>query len=143
MLAEAHQRRLIAERCWEVYDLIPSTFALPSEFHVEFPELAKRVLDTGLLQLRVQIDANHFLHVEEEYDFRNHESIVEKYSYVLLDKDRDVVIRADPLPYHQVDYKKHRLKNFPHHLHDEKGRICSFTGRIEDFVIEIMTRLAT
>jgi hypothetical protein len=109
---------------------------------MEFPELAERVLITGLLQLRVQIDANHFLHVEEEYDFRNHELVIERYSYVLLDKNQEIDIRADSLPHHQTDYKKHRLRQFPHHLHDEQGRICSFTGRIEDFVTDIVTRLA-
>lgn len=109
---------------------------------MEFPELAERAVVTGLPQLRVQIGAKHFLPVEEEYGFQNHELTVERYSYVLLDEDQDVVIRADPLPRHQTDYKKHQLRYFPHHLHDEKGRIGSFTGRIEDFVTDVATRLA-
>ena len=36
------------------------------------------------------------------------------------------------------DYKNKKLINFPHHLHDEKGRICSFSGDIADFIKYIL-----
>jgi len=26
------------------------------------------------------------------------------------------------------------VTSFPHHLHDENGRICSFSGALEDFI---------
>ena len=142
MLSEAHRRRLIAGRCWEVYDLIIRTFTVPAQFHSEFPELAEQATLAGALSLRVRIDQDRFLQIEEEYDFRERELIVETYSYLLLNQALEVIIRADSLPHHQRDYRKRRLAHFPHHLHDEKGRIQSFTGRVDDFVTEVVTRLA-
>lgn len=142
MLSEAHRQRLIAERCWEIYDLVTRTFTLQPEFTSEFPELAGQALITGALSLRIQVEQDHFLQIEEEYDFREHALIVATYSYLLLNQALEVVIRADSLPHHQRDYRKRRLQHFPHHLHDEQGRIRSFTGRVEDFVAEVITRLA-
>jgi len=78
--------------------------------------------------------SGYFLHIHEEYDFREHTLSVKAYSYNLLDKGKNNIIRADCLAHHQVDYKGHKLAHFPHHVHDEKGRICSFSGRIEDFL---------
>lgn len=141
MLSDAHRQRLIAGRCWEIYDLITRTFTVQPEFTSEFPELAEQALITGALSLRIQIEQDLFLQIEEEYDFREHELIVETYSYLLLNQALEVVIRADSLPHHQRDYRKRWLQHFPHHLHDEKGRIRSFTGRVEDFVAEVITRL--
>ncbi|MBL8192139.1 MAG: hypothetical protein JNK38_29280 [Acidobacteria bacterium] len=140
MLSEAHRQRLIAVRCWEIYDLITRTFTVQPEFTSEFPDLAEQALITGALSLRTQIGQNRFLQIVEEYGFQEHELIVETYSYLLLNQALEIVIRADSLPHHQHDYRKHRLQHFPHHLHDEKGRIQSFTGRVEDFVAEIITR---
>jgi len=74
------------------------------------------------------------LHIHEEYDFREHTLLIKVYRYNLLDKGKHNIIRADSLPHHRVDYKSHKLTHFPHHLHDERGRICSFSGWIEDFV---------
>jgi hypothetical protein len=128
VLSEAHRQRLIAGRCWEIYDLITRTFTVQPEFIREFPELAEQALITGALSLRTQIEQDRFLQIVEEYDFREHELAVETYSYLLLNQALDVVIRADSLPHHQRDYRKRRLQHFPHHLHDEKGRIRSFTG---------------
>ena len=141
-----------------------------------FLNSSEQALITGALSLLVQIEQDRFLQIEEEYDFREHELIVETYSYrgatprywiqkcevatssdrsenvtphlgvaplyLLLNQALEVVIRADSLPHHQRDYRKRRLQHFPHHLHDEKGRIRSFTGRVEDFVSEVITRLA-
>jgi len=142
VLSEAQRQRLIAERCWEIYDLITRTFTVQPEFTSEFLELAEQALITGALSLRIQIEPDRFLQIEEEYDFRERELIIETYSYLLLNQALEVVIRADSLPHHQRDYRKRRLPHFPHHLHDEKGRIRSFTGRVEDFVSEVITRLA-
>ena len=74
------------------------------------------------------------LHINEEYDFQNQKLDVKAYSYNLLDKNKNSLIRADSLPHHGVDYRRRKLTHFPHHLHDERGRICSFSGQIEDFV---------
>ena len=90
---------------------------------------------SGYLQVLVEISPRrHFLHIHEEYGFIEHILVVKAYSYNLLDKSKNNNIRADSLPHHRLDYKSHKLSHFPDHLHDEKGRICSFTGKIEDFV---------
>lgn len=135
MLHDSHQRRLIINRCWLIYDLITKKFRPLHEFHIEFPSLAELALISGYLQVLVEITRRgHFLRIHEEYDFIEHMLVVKVYSYNLLDKGKHNIIRADSLPHHRFDYKGHKLTNFPHHLHDEKGRICSFSGRIEDFV---------
>jgi len=105
VLSEAHRQRLIAGRCWEVYDLITRTFTVQPEFTGEFPELAEQALITGALSLRIQIEQDRFLQIEEEHDFREHELIIETYSYLLLNQAPEVVIRADSLPHHQRDYR--------------------------------------
>ena len=135
MLYNSHQRRLVAERCWLIYDLISETFRVPDEFHIEFPSLVELALISGYFQVLVEVDRKgHFLHIHEEYDFKDRELIVKIYSYNFLDRSKHSIIRADSLPHYQVDYKGRKLKHFPHHLHDERGRICSFSGRIEDFI---------
>ena len=142
MPSERHRQRLIAGRCWEVYDLLTRTFTTPPAFPSEFPELAEQALVTGALSVRIQIEPDCLLQLVEEYCFREHELIVETYSYLLLNQALDVIIRTDASPHHQFDYRKRRLPHFPHHLHDEQGRIRSFTGRVEDFVAEVITQLA-
>jgi len=135
VLHNSHQRRLIINRCWLIYDLITEKFRPLHEFHIEFSSLVELALISGYLQVLVEISSRgHFLHIHEEYDFGEHRLKVKGYSYNLLDKSKRCIIRADSLSHHQVDYKTHKLSHFPDHLHDEKGRICSFTGKIEDFV---------
>jgi len=135
VLHNSHQRGLIIDRCWLIYDLITEEFQPPHEFTIEFPSLVELALSSGYLQVFVEISrSGYFLHIHEEYDFREHTFSVKAYSYNLLDKGKNNIIRADCLAHHQVDYKGHKLTHFPHHVHDEKGRICSFSGRIEDFL---------
>jgi len=135
VLHNPHQRGLIIDRCWLIYDLMTEKFQLPHEFHIEFPSLVELALSSGYLQVLAEISRRgYFLHIHEEYDFREHTLLIKVYSYNLLDKGKHNIIRADSLPHHRVDYKGHKLTHFPHHLHDERGRICSFSGRIEDFV---------
>ena len=135
MLHNSYQRALIIDRCWLIYDLITEKFRPPHEFHIEFPGLVEIALISGYLQALVEISPTvDFLHIHEEYGFREHRLVLKGYSYNLLDKSKHSIIRADALPYHRVDYKGHKLSHFPHHLHDERGRICPFSGRIEDFI---------
>jgi len=135
VLYDSHQRRLIINRCWLIYDLITKKFRPLHEFHIEFPSLAELALISGYLQVLVEITRRgHFLRIHEEYDFIEHILVVKVYSYNLLDKSKHSIIRADSLPHHRVDYKGHNLSHFPDHLHDERGRISSFSGKIEDFV---------
>ena len=141
MSYNSYQRRLIIDRCWRIYDLVTEIFAVPDEFHVEFPSLVELALISGYLRVPVEISREgHWLHIHEEYDFRNYDLII-SYSYNFLDKSKHSIIRADPLPHHRVDYRGRKLTHFPHHLHDERGRICSFSGRIEDFVKRLATVL--
>jgi hypothetical protein len=135
VLYDSYQRRLIIDRCWLIYDLITETFAVPHQFHIQFPSLVELALTSGYLQVLVEIGRKgHLLHNHEEYDFRNYELVIKVYSYSLLDKSKHSIIRADRLPHHRVDYRRRKLTHFPHHLHDERGKICSFSGQIEDFV---------
>ena len=135
MLHDSHQRKLIINRCWLIYDLITKKFRPLHEFHIEFPSLAELALISGYLQVLVEITRRgHFLRIHEEYDLIEHMLVVKVYSYNLLDKSKHSIIRADSLPHHRVDYKGHNLSHFPDHLHDEKGRICSFSGKLQDFV---------
>ena len=135
MLHDSHQHTLIINRCWLIYDLITKKFRPLYEFHIEFPSLVEFALISGYLQVLVEITRRgHFLHFHEEYDFIEHILVVKVYSYNLLDKSKHSIIRADSLPHHRVDYKGHNLSHFPDHLHDEKGRICSYSGKLQDFV---------
>ncbi len=123
------------DRCWLIYDLITEAFAVPHPFHLEFPSVVELALRSGYLQVLVEIDRKgHALHIHEEYEFRDYELVISVYSYPLLDKSKHCILRADPLPHPRVDYRRRRLSHFPHHLHDERGRIGSFSGQIEDFV---------
>jgi len=77
VLHNSHQRRLIIERCWLIYDLITEKFQPPHEFHIEFPSLVKLALSSGYLQVLVEISRRgHFLHIHEEYDFREHMLVI-------------------------------------------------------------------
>lgn len=134
-ISDAERQRRIAERCWEVYDLLVHAFSPPTEFHLIFPEQAELALFTEALQVQLIIgDQGEILDLSEEYIFRNRDLEVSFYSYVLLRGDRQVLLRADPLPHHRVDYRNRPLENFPHHLHDSEGRIHSFEGQLKHFI---------
>ena len=85
--------------------------------------------------------SGHSIHIYEEYEFTEYKLVLKAYVYILFDKAKNSIIRVDSLPHHRIDYKGHRLAHFPNHLHDEMGRICSFSGRIEDFVRRCCTIL--
>jgi len=59
---------------------------------------------------------------------------IDYYSYVLSEIGDRFIIRADSAPHHERDYHRKLLTNFPHHLHDENKRVCSFSGKFEDFI---------
>ena len=72
--------------------------------------------------------------LREEYEFTMHNLEILSYSYNLIDNSDNSIIRSDNLPHHQTDYKGHKLTHPPHHVHDKLGRICSFTGDLQDFI---------
>lgn len=145
MLYDARRRRLILDRSWPVYDLITASFQAPDEFHGEFPAVAQLAAVTGFLQATVQVSPQgRTLSVNEEYDFQDYDLVVRLYSYGFFDAGGHTIIRADCLPYHQVDYRGRQLPHFPHHLHDEAGRVCSFDGDIRTFIkrsAEVLSRM--
>jgi hypothetical protein len=59
---------------------------------------------------------------------------IDYYSYALIEIGNRVIIRADSAPHHEHDYHRKLLTNFPHHLHDENNRVCSFSGEFEDCI---------
>jgi hypothetical protein len=99
VLHDSHQRKLIINRCWLIYDFITKKFRPLNEFHIEFPSRAELALISGYLQVLVEITRRgHFLGIHEEYDFIEHMLVVKVYSYNFLDKSKHSIIRADSLP---------------------------------------------
>ena len=135
MLYDAHQQGRIIQRCWMIYELVSDTFVPPHEFHIQYPSLVELALTSGYFKLLATLNkSGHSIHIHEEYAFSEYKLILKSYVYMLFDRDRNSIIRADSLPHHETDYKGHRLAHFPNHLHDEMGRVCSLNGEIEDFV---------
>lgn len=134
MSSERRLRAQTLDRCWSVYQWLTHAFSLPEGFHVEFPAVAEATLITGALHLIVPITEELTLTLREEYTFGQHGLEVSRYSYNVIDRQGDNLLRADNLPYHRSDYRGRALTHPPHHLHDERGRVRSFTGRVEDFL---------
>lgn len=142
MLYDSHQRGQIIDRCWLIYELISDTFVPPDEFHIQYPSLVELALTSGYFKLIVELGGSGYrIHVYEEYGFFEYKLVLKTYVYMLFDRDKNSIIRVDSLPHHKIDYKGHELSHFPNHLHDEMGRICSFSGRIDDFVKRCSTVL--
>lgn len=137
MLSEKHQEQAILERSWNIYDLITNTFHVDEVFHVEYISDVESVLLTNRLYFKLAIEqGEYYLIIQEDYNFHFYELSIVNYSYILTDKRRQTLIWSDPAPHHKTDYRGQKLTNFPHHLHDPKGRICNFSGKIEDFLKE-------
>lgn len=135
MLADSYHQQLISERCWTIYEAITGHLDVSDDFYLRFQEAAELALETNLFRLKTEIaDHNYSLIINEEYKIENYELKLESYSYNLIDSNQKNILRADTVPHHQFDYKNKKLINFPHHMHDEKGRICSFSGEIVDFI---------
>ena len=135
MLSDTYYQQLISERCWTIYDLITGHLDVSDDFYLNFWDAAELALETNLFRLKTEIMDNEYsLIINEEYKIENYELTIVNYSYNLIDSNQKNILRADTVPHHQFDYKNKKLINFPHHLHDEKGRICSFSGEIVDFI---------
>jgi len=72
--------------------------------------------------------------IRERYVFLQNRLHIDYYSYALVEMGDRAIIRADSAPHHERDYHRKLLTNFPHHLHDENKRVCSFSGELEDFI---------
>lgn len=142
MPGEGQERALLIDRCWSIYLLLTERFAVPSNFHEEFPVLVERATISGLLHLTLHISEQHSLYIREEYEMAGHQLRIAGYSYTLIGPSSSPIFRADPLPHHRTDYRKRSLTAFPHHAHDPKGRILSFSGEISDFIDLVQQHLA-
>ena len=138
---ESRQRAELVDRCWSIYLCLIDTFTLPDNFHVDFPVAVENALITGTLHVVVPIDANLQLSLREEYSVERRHLAIHRYSYNVIDHNGDNLFRADNLPFHHTDYRRRTLTHPPHHMHDARGRVLSFSGRIEDFIRHTKTFL--
>jgi hypothetical protein len=134
MRSESRRRGQLLDRCWSVYLWLTSVFTLPETFHVEFPTVAEAVLMTGTLHVIVPLTNQIVLSLREEYAFGEQGLEVSRYSYNVIDHTSTNLLRADNLSHHRIDYRGRALSHPPHHLHDERGRVRSFSGQVLDFI---------
>jgi hypothetical protein len=137
MSYEEYQQAQILDHCWSVYLLLTANLPLGEDFPAQYPALVESALISGNLQISLKITELYDLHVREEYRFFQGNLGISSYSYTLVDADNNAVFRADGLPYHNTDYKSQPLAHPPHHIHDRRGRIRSFSGNLQDFITEI------
>jgi hypothetical protein len=143
MRFEGRQRADLLDRCWSIYLWLTDSFTLPDNFHLEFPVAVETALITGALHVTVSIGANLTLSLREEYAFDRRRLEVSRYSYNVIDNDGNNLFRADNLPFHRTDYRGRALTHPPHHMHDERGKVQSFTGEVEDFIRHAKSFLAS
>lgn len=141
MPIEGHLRAQLLDRCWSIYLWLTQAFALPESFHAGFPAMAESALITSALHVTVPISEKLTLSLREEYAFGRQGLEVSRYSYNVIDQQGNNLLRADNLPYHRSDYRRRALTHPPHHIHDENGRVCSFTGAAQDFIEQAKTFL--
>ena len=143
MRFEGRQRADLIDRCWSIYLCLTEAFTLSDNFHLEFPGAVETALITGALHIAFPIRANLTLSLREEYAFDRRRLTVNRYSYNVIDSHGDNLFRADNLPFHRTDYRGRALTHPPHHMHDARGKVLSFSGQIEDFIRHAKTLLAS
>jgi len=142
MRFEGSQRAAVLNRCWSIYQSLTRSFTVPENFHVEFPITVESVLISGTLHVTVPVSGDLTLSLREEYAFDRQRLAVTRYSYNLIDATGDNVLRADNLPFHRTDYRRRALTHPPHHIHDQRGRVFSFSGDVHDFISHSKTLLS-
>lgn len=142
MRSEGRHRAALIDHCWSIYLSLTGAFTLPEDFHIEFPVAAESALITGVLHVRVPLSENLTLSLREEYASGRQGLEINRYSYNLIDSAGNNFLRADNLPFHRTDYRRRALTHAPHHMHDERGRVCSFTGQVQDFINHAKSFLA-
>ena len=142
MRSEGRHRAAVIDRCWSIYLWLSHAFILPENFHVEFPVATESALITGVLHVGVLMSENMTLSLWEEYASGRQGLEISRYSYNLIDSAGNNFFRADNLPFHRTDYRGRTLTHPPHHMHDERGRVCSFTGQAQDFINHAKSFLA-
>ena len=140
---EGRQRAAVLDRCWSIYLSLTQAIILPQEFHVEFPASVESALVSGALLVSAAIGENLTLSLHEEYVFDRLRLSVSRYSYNVIDSSGKNLLRADNLPFHASDYRRRALTHPPHHLHDQRGRIYSFSGNVYHFIAHAKTLLSS
>ena len=140
---DGRQRAALLDRCWSIYLSLTSTFNVPENFHVEFPVVVESALVSGALHVTVPVGEDTTLSLREEYAFDRQRLTVNRYSYNLIDAVGNNILRADNLPFHRTDYRKRLLTRPPHHIHDQRGRVFSFSGDVHHFIADTKTLLTT
>jgi hypothetical protein len=140
MRFEGRQRAALINHCWSIYLCLTDTFTLADNFHSEFPVAVETALITGALHIVFPIGANLTPSLNEEYVFDRQRLTVSRYSYNVIDANGDNLLRAVNLPYHRTDYRGRALTHPPNHMHDARGKLLSFSGRIEDFIHHLYYR---
>jgi len=83
------------------------------------------------------------LSLREEYAIDRQRLTVSRYNYNLIDAAGNNFRRADNLPFHRTDHRKRLLTYPPHHIHDQRGRVFSFSGDVHHFIADAKTLLST
>jgi hypothetical protein len=134
MRSEGRHRAAVIDRCWSIYLCLSHAFSLPENFHVEFPVATESALTTGVLHVSVPMSETLTLSLREEYALGRQGLEISRYSYNLLDSAGNNLLRADDSPFHRTDYRRRALTHPPHHMHDGRGRVLSFSGLVQDFI---------
>jgi hypothetical protein len=135
MLSDKLKRWLITSRAWEIYGFMQNLPTWEIDLVSEIYEQIDLAIISDALRLHVLWPSlNKKRSVRERYNFSKNQLHVKSYSYALIETGNRVILRADSSPHHERDYRRKLLTNFPHHLHDENGRICSCSGNLDDFI---------
>jgi hypothetical protein len=135
MFSDKLKSWLIASRAWEIYALLQKFPEPEIDLIFSLADRIERAVSFGAFPLlALWPSLNKKLSIREHYDFLQNRLHINYYSYALIEMGDRVIIRADSAPHHERDYHRKLLTNFPHHLHDENGRICSFSGELKDFI---------
>jgi hypothetical protein len=140
---EGRQRAALFDRCWSIYLSLTNAFNFPESFHVEFPVVVESTLVSGALHVTVPVGADMMLSLREEYLIDRQRLTINRYSYNLMDAGDNNLLRADNLPFHRTDYRKRLLTHPPHHIHDQRGRVYSFSGDVHHFIADAKTLLSS
>ena len=135
MLSDKLKRWLIANRAWEIYVLLQKLPELENDLLSNLGDWVEDAAFTENLRLyALWPSLPKKLSILERYGFPKEQLHVDYYSYVFSETGDRVIIRADSAPHHERDHRRRLLAKFPHHLHDEQNRICSFSGKLDDFI---------
>jgi hypothetical protein len=98
---------------------------------------------SGALHVTVPVAEDMTLSLREEFAFERQRLTVNRYSYNLIDAAGNNLLPADNRPFHRTDYRKRSLTHPPHHIHDQRGRVISFSGDVHHFIADAKTFLSS